>query len=114
MVEGLPAEEAVGVLLTALRELSPVRAADPAGPLLALAERHGLTRLEAALYHRLLLARGAPVSKGDLYRAMYWDRVADADAPDPKIVDVLVSKTRRKLGAGAIHTHWGFGYSAGG
>lgn len=66
----------------------------------------GLTATEARLL--AVLDRSAPrvVGKAALHRAMY---PAHDDAPDIKIVDVLVCKLRAK--GLKIKTDWGFGYS---
>lgn len=66
----------------------------------------GLTATEARLL--AVLDRSAPrvVGKSALHRAMY---PAHDDAPDIKIVDVLVCKLRAK--GLKIKTDWGFGYS---
>ena len=54
---------------------------------------------------------GQCVSKGALMDALYFDRAGE---PEPKIVDILVCKLRRKIaGSGfVIETVWGQGYRA--
>ena len=71
----------------------------------------GLTRMEARLMRALAEKPGRVVGKGALMDAMYFDRVQEAE---PKIVDVLVCKIRRKLRGSArtIETVWGQGYRA--
>jgi hypothetical protein len=66
----------------------------------------GLTATEARLL--AVLDRAAPrsVSKKAMHSAMY---PADYDAPEIKIVDVLICKMRAK--GLKIKTDWGFGYS---
>ncbi|WP_196258590.1 winged helix-turn-helix domain-containing protein [Pelagibacterium limicola] len=67
-----------------------------------------LTRNETALL-RMMIAR-KQVSREQAMMAIYLDR---EDAPDPKIVDVWVSKLRRKLNPLGITflTSWGRGWS---
>jgi two-component system cell cycle response regulator CtrA len=71
----------------------------------------GLTRMEARLMRALAEKPDRLVTKGALMDAMYFDR---AQEPEPKIVDVLVCRIRRKLkgSAWAIETVWGQGYRA--
>lgn len=70
-----------------------------------------LTPRESELWAILWMKRPRVVSKEHLLEAIYWR--ADED-PEIKIIDVFVSKIRRKLrGSGlVIQTHWGNGYSA--
>jgi Transcriptional regulatory protein, C terminal len=74
-------------------------------------ERLGLTRLEARLMAALVDRIGQCVGKGALMGALYFDRAAE---PDPKIVDIMVCKIRKKIaGSGfVIETVWGQGYRA--
>jgi DNA-binding response OmpR family regulator len=71
----------------------------------------GLTRMEARLMRALAEKQDRMVSKGALMDALYFDRTREAE---PKIVDVLVCKIRRKLKGSAwtIETVWGEGYRA--
>ena len=71
----------------------------------------GLTRMEVRLMRALAEKPDRMVSKGALMDAMYFDRVQEAE---PKIVDVLVCRIRRKLKGSAwmIETVWGQGYRA--
>jgi DNA-binding response OmpR family regulator len=74
--------------------------------------RLGLTRMEARLMRALAERPDRMVSKGALMDAMYFDRGQEAE---PKIVDVLVCKVRRKLrgrSGWSIETVWGQGYRA--
>lgn len=66
----------------------------------------GLTKMESRLMRALTERRDRMVPKGALMDAMYFDRPREAE---PKIVDVLVCKIRRKLrgSAWAIETVWG-------
>ena len=60
-----------------------------------------------------LVARiGQCVAKAALMDALYFDRAHEE--PDPKIVDILVCKIRKKIaGSGyLIETVWGQGYRA--
>lgn len=66
----------------------------------------GLTKSEAKLVHELV--EHGRRSKDQLYFALYG---GVDDAPDPKIVDVLICKFRKKLPADVtVDTIWGFGY----
>ena len=69
----------------------------------------GLTKMEARLMRALTEKPGRMVSKSALMDAMYFDRPHEAE---PKIVDVLVCKIRRKIKGGPwlIETVWGQGY----
>jgi DNA-binding response OmpR family regulator len=71
----------------------------------------GLTKMEARLMRALAEKQDRMVSKGALMDALYFDRGHEAE---PKIVDVLVCKIRRKLRGSAwcIETVWGQGYRA--
>ena len=71
----------------------------------------GLTHMEARLMRALTEKQDRMVSKSALMDAMYFDRGHEAE---PKIVDVLVCRIRRKLkgSAWAIETVWGQGYRA--
>src|ERR1700733_13333548 len=71
----------------------------------------GLTRMEARLMRALAEKPDRMGSKSALMDAMYFDRAEEAE---PKIVDVLVCKIRRKLRGSpwAIETVWGQGYRA--
>lgn len=72
----------------------------------------GLSAQEARLL--LALADGNARSKPQLMDAVYWERVAEDDVPELKIVDVFVCKIRKKIvGSGiGIETLWGTGYRA--
>lgn len=71
-----------------------------------------LTRIEARLLLGIARRRGC-MDKGALYTELYGTR-ADAEMPEPKIVDVMVCKLRHKLEAvgarDAVVTVWGRGY----
>jgi DNA-binding response OmpR family regulator len=71
----------------------------------------GLTRMETRLMRALAERQDRMVSKGALMDAMYFDLGHEAE---PKIVDVLVCKIRKKLRGSAyqIETVWGQGYRA--
>ena len=71
----------------------------------------GLTLMEARLMRALAEKSDRLVSKSALMDALYFDR---AEEVEPKIVDVLVCKIRRKVrgSAWAIETVWGQGYRA--
>jgi DNA-binding response OmpR family regulator len=73
---------------------------------------YGLTRLETRLMAALVEKLGQCVAKGPLMDALYFDRAHEE--PDPKIVDILVCKIRKKIaGSGfVIETVWGQGYRA--
>lgn len=60
----------------------------------------------------LLAARGQIKSKDSIFDHLYWDRIADGDFPDEKIIDVYVCKLRPKLRAIGLNilTEWGVGY----
>ena len=68
-----------------------------------------LTALEAQMFAMLL--KRELVSKAGLMTALYGDRVMH-DAPQPKIVDVLICKLRQKLAPFdiSILTIWAQGY----
>lgn len=71
----------------------------------------GLTKMESRLMRALTERLDRMVGKGALMDAMYFDRGHEAE---PKIVDVLVCKIRKKLRGSAyrIETIWGQGYRA--
>lgn len=84
---------------------------------LGVISRHGvearLTRNELAFFEEFLKGYPSAVHKDRVYDAIYASRIADKDFPEPKIVDVIVCKLRRKLaplGMG-FRTAWGFGYA---
>lgn len=70
----------------------------------------GLTPNEAAILQ--LMADGLVRTKEQIMTALYWDRIADEEVPEIKIVDVWVCKIRKKIvGTGIIvETMWGRGY----
>lgn len=76
-----------------------------------------LTLLEGGLLGALLRANGRPVAKtGGLYATICNDK-PEIDWPDIKIVDIHISKLRRKLFAVygrnvLVSTQWGVGYYA--
>lgn len=65
-----------------------------------------LTATEARILN--VLMRRTQVSKASMFEALYGDRLA---GPEPKVLDVMVHKLRRKIGARGIHieTIWGVG-----
>lgn len=67
-----------------------------------------LTATERAIAKLLFDRRGLVVRKDGIHQALYALR--PGDAPDPKVIDVLVCKMRRKLRAWEIVTAWGEGY----
>ena len=71
----------------------------------------GLTKMESRLMRALTERLDRMVGKGALMDAMYFDRGHEAE---PKIVDVLVCKIRKKLRGSCwqIETIWGQGYRA--
>jgi DNA-binding response OmpR family regulator len=71
----------------------------------------GLTKMEARLMRALAERAGRVVNKGALMDAMYFDRPREAE---PKIVDVMMCRIRRKLKGSAwvVETVWGQGYRA--
>lgn len=70
-----------------------------------------LTREEFVVFRALLDRPGRVVSKEQFLNALYWNRRGE-DEPYAKIVDVFISKVRKKIApAGlAIRTHYGRGY----
>jgi len=68
-----------------------------------------LTRTELAIAKILHDRGGACVPKERIHHSLYALRVDDA--PDPKIIDVLVCKMRPKLRCWRIETLWGQGYA---
>ncbi|NVO13831.1 MAG: helix-turn-helix domain-containing protein [Rhodoplanes sp.] len=69
----------------------------------------GFTRTEAPIV--ATLAKELSATKQQLHAAMYRSRIDADDLPDPKIVDVMVCKIRKKLPEGCtITTVWGWGY----
>ena len=72
-------------------------------------ERLGLTRMESRLMAARVARIGRCVAKAALIDALYFDRAQEE--PDPKIVDILVCKIRKKIaGSGyVIETVWGQG-----
>lgn len=70
--------------------------------------RHRLPRQQAEVLQALLAARGRPVGRWALAAALtVRDHAADQS---PKIVDVLLCKLRKRLGAGVIETVPGAGW----
>lgn len=69
--------------------------------------REGLTPTENKLYWLFKGAPGRVFTKDNIMDALY---TLSPDPPDPKIVDIMVSKLRRKLPAGTIETVWGRGH----
>ncbi len=69
----------------------------------------GLTKSESSLV-AILVKRGR-ASKSQIYDAMFGDKHED-EQPEPKIIDVFVSKVRKKLEPHGIKigTIWGAGY----
>lgn len=67
----------------------------------------GLSKSEAKIVSAIV--RHGTISKSGLYFALYGN--AD-DAPEPKVIDVLMCKIRKKLGLHGISvvTHWGSGF----
>ncbi|AJD83149.1 CzcR-like response regulator [Paracoccus phage vB_PmaS-R3] len=70
----------------------------------------GLTHREARLFLILQRSAGQMCSKETLLTRLYHDQIDDA--PDVKIIDVFVCKTRKKLigSSWRIDTIWGEGY----
>ena len=66
-----------------------------------------LTAMEWALIGCLAQRPGRIWSRGELEAALY---VSSAHEPESNSLEVLVSRLRRKLGAGCISTHRGIGY----
>lgn len=96
-LRGKVAEQAA--LLREIR-LSPMTIAEGLGSCFKL------TRKEAAIV--ATLTQHSRVSKERLYFALYGQ---SDDPPDAKIIDVFISKIRKKLPAGVeIRTVWGVGY----
>ena len=72
-----------------------------------------LTTIEYAMLELLVLRNGQVVSKETFLNHLY----GGVDEPDRKLIDVFISKIRRKLisvgGEGVIATVWGHGYDLG-
>jgi len=70
-----------------------------------------LTQSEGRLIRAL--ARRPELTKAQLVTALYYDRVAEEEVPEPKIVDVMICKARRKLKpfGVSITTLWGTGFA---
>jgi len=77
--------------------------------------RYKLTPTEIIIAEALRVKVGRVFTKEAIYDALYWNRVHADDAPDMKVIDVLICKLRKKLLAGnceyGILTGWGIGYS---
>lgn len=69
----------------------------------------GLTGKEAMIFS-IIMAR--PIARKEEVMAWYVSEYAEADIPDPKIVDVFVCKLRKKakLYGIDVQTKWGEGY----
>lgn len=65
-----------------------------------------LTAMEFSLLELLLLRRGRPVSREEIYRHLYDSR----EDTSSNVLDVFVSNLRRKLGKGLVQTRRGEGY----
>jgi DNA-binding response OmpR family regulator len=71
---------------------------------------YGMTQTEARIVLALRARSPRLVSKFGLMDVLYADR--PNDEPEPKIIDVFVSKIRKKLPDPSwIHTIWGQGYA---
>jgi DNA-binding response OmpR family regulator len=74
-----------------------------------------LTLLESTVISAILRAGGRPVSKEDYLYSLFCERHPEEKWPDVRIVDVYVSKVRRKLRMAnllMVRTVWGRGYAA--
>lgn len=67
----------------------------------------GLTETEALLLHALYATRQHYLSRAQVFDATRPSSRRDCTL---KIVDVYVSKLRRKIGSDIIKTLWGYGY----
>lgn len=102
-IMALPQDERLEAALFVLEELTGRNGAN----LSQICRQFGLTRSEGEVV--LFLNKSSPsvVRKEQIHAALYGCKI---DAPDLKIVDVLVHKARTKLPAGLIATLWGQGY----
>lgn len=82
---------------------------------IACANRFKMTRLQAVVF--LTLLRRTEVTKEQLHDAIEYNRPANSDPTDQKMVDVVICHIRRKLkksktdGTVYLRTIWGVGYS---
>ena len=67
---------------------------------------------EYRIFRELLTRVGHNVTRGRLHDALYWDRQDSDDYPGEKIVDVYLTKLRKKLAPMGItvRNHWGRGF----
>ena len=72
-------------------------------------ETEHFTPLQRRILSALMKADGAVVLKDALYSALYFDRVNDP--PEPKVIDIFISKIRGKLINHTITTHRCAGWS---
>ena len=70
---------------------------------------HGRFTRTQELILRTLYVRQQIVSRQAMYTSLYSDRL-DADWPEPRVLDVMISNLRRKLPKGSIETSWGRGW----
>lgn len=96
-----------GGLASSILEAGPLRLDLKSGKTTLDGRVIDLTPLEFRLLHHLALHPGEQLSKEELSEKLY----AVNHERDPNAVEALVSRLRRKLGAGIIENKRGFGYS---
>lgn len=96
-----------GGLATSVLEAGGLRLDLKAGKTSLNGQTIDLTPLEFRLLHHLAIHPGEAVSKEDLSEKLY----AVNHERDPNAIEALISRLRRKLGAGIIENKRGFGYS---
>lgn len=103
--EAMPPKEAVKYLLAVMDSL-PIACEQNEHPVDVLP----LTRMQRRVMVHLYENTGQVVSKEQIYRAMYFDRIAEDDCPDDNIVSVVICKIRKALPDTArITSVWGEG-----
>lgn len=75
-----------------------------------ISKRYKLTQVEAKIFLILRSANGRVVPKEIIMSRAYSDRNVN-EWPEPKVIDVYISKIRKKLPEHRISTVWGVGYS---
>ena len=106
-VAEMGAQEAVEFLLELVKLLVPALEEDSVLKVC----RHGFTATEAQVLLMVFNERFMP--KETIYDALYWSRAAE-DLVEPKIIDVMICKIRKKIKEkgwdAVVHTTWGRGY----
>ena len=109
-------DEMLARVLAVARRAAPVATAGPAGRLRLDTDAHqawidglpvDLTQMEWAVLACLAQRSGRIFSRGEIEGRLHGLGLADASSNS---LEVIVSRLRKKLGAGTISTHRGLGY----